>query len=54
MTTAKLDYRIWRHGNVWRWQLLHGWKVLGSGAEPTSSKARIAAFRFCQKRAEKE
>ena len=50
MADQKLDYRIWRHGTVWRWQVLQGWNVLASGMEPTSSKARIAAFKYCQLR----
>jgi hypothetical protein len=48
MADQKLDYRLWRHGNLWRWQVLLGWEVLKSGLEATSSAARIAAFRFCQ------
>jgi len=48
MTDQKLDYRLWHHGNVWRWQVLHCWDVLSSGTEVTSAAARIAAFRFCQ------
>jgi hypothetical protein len=48
MADQSLEYRLWPHGNVWRWQVLHGWEVLASGAEATSAAARIAAFRFCQ------
>jgi hypothetical protein len=49
MADKKLDYRLWAYGNVWRWQVLHGWTVLASGMEATSSAARIAAFRLCQR-----
>ena len=46
MTDQKLDYRLWQHGNGWRWQVLRGWNVLSSGIEETRTAARIAAFRF--------
>jgi hypothetical protein len=49
MTDQKLDYRLWRQGCVWRWQVLHGWDVLKSGMAATSAAARVAAFRFCQR-----
>jgi hypothetical protein len=47
MANQKLDYRLWRHGTVWRWQVLRGWDVLASGMEATSAAARAAAFEFC-------
>ena len=47
MADPELDYRLWRHGTVWRWQVLCGRDVLLSGMEDTSAAARVAAFRFC-------
>jgi hypothetical protein len=49
MADQYLDYRLWHHGIVWRWQVLCGWDVLGSGMEATSAEARIAALRLCQR-----
>jgi hypothetical protein len=49
MAEQQLDYRLWHHGIVWRWQVLHGWNVLASGMEATSAAARISALQFCQR-----
>ena len=49
MADQELDYRLWRDGAVWRWQMLRGRDVLSSGAQETSVAARVAAFRFCLK-----
>jgi len=49
MAEPTLEYRIWRRGTEWHWQVMSILKqVLKSGVADSSAAARIAAFRFCR------
>jgi hypothetical protein len=48
MCRPKMKYRIWQHGQEWRWQLFGpDALVVASGVEKSSRAARVAAFRLC-------
>lgn len=50
MCQPKMKYRIWQHGQEWRWQLFGpDAVVVASGVENSSRAARTAAFSWCLK-----
>jgi hypothetical protein len=46
LSDYKLAYRVNPQGDLWRWEVFQGTKLLSQGQEKTNSAARVQAILF--------